>query len=338
VNKRSTTGALLGILAAATLILLWYGWQWRQALDDIAAMSVTPVPLPVAPSAPMPPSQPDRPLNILVLGTDTLPGQEVGRTDVMVLVHLDPDSGRAAMLSFPRDLWVPIPSQGEARINAAYPFGEARIGPGYGPVLAKQTVSDLVGLPVDHFVMINFEGFITLIDELDGIVVDVPEPLTDPDFPLAGGRRVHVHFDAGPQRMDGSRALIYVRTRHADGDLGRNQRQQQVLVAIFDRLRDQNLLASLAELDEYTGALRDYIRTDLSRDDLSRLLGMAVELRPERVERYAIAPEMLVPLPKPATFTVERGALEGLVAKLCGETCGTLRVMAAKDLGKASPQ
>ena len=102
-------------------------------------------------TAPLPPEptlvpEPDGPLNILLLGTDARIGQDISRTDAIILVHLDPREDRASMLSLPRDLWVQIPGYGKDRINAAYPIGERQIGPGYGPALAKATVSKLTGV------------------------------------------------------------------------------------------------------------------------------------------------------------------------------------------------
>jgi LCP family protein required for cell wall assembly len=320
------------MLSAAAM--LWIGWQGARVVSHVDSMVVEPMALPTSTAAARtdavratatPEPQDAEALNILLLGTDLMPGVQVGRTDVMVLAHVDPAHKRAALLSFPRDLWVAIPGQGEARINAAYPFGERRIGPGYGAPLAKQTVSDLTALPVQRFVMINFDGFIKLIDELGGIVVDVPAPLTDPNFPL-GERRVRVHFDAGLQRMDGARALTYVRTRHADGDLGRNKRQQQVLMAIFERLRERGMLTNLVALDEYTAVLKDYVRTDLSREEMVYLLGVAAGMSQGNIERLAIDGSMLVPLARPATFTVDQAALRVVVEQLCA--CRPTRLVA----------
>jgi LCP family protein required for cell wall assembly len=335
-TRRSIASFLGVLIAVLALGGLWLGWQVQRAYSNVQAMVVTPAALPTSGAAPEEPGatpqstaapRPGEPISILLLGSDALPGQEVSRTDVIILVRVDPRSGQVAMLSFPRDLWAPIPGHGEARINAAFPIGERQIGPGYGPALARRTVSELVGLPVDRFVLIDFAGFIRLIDRLGGIEVDVPAPLDDPSFPV-GERRIHVHFDAGPQLMDGERALTYVRTRHADSDLGRNQRQQQVLMAIFDRLREQNLLVSMAELDEYTAAMRDYVRTDLTYQDMALLAGVARELRPEQIRRYAIGSDMLVPLPRPATFGADPLELQALVARMCAGTCPPLRVVA----------
>src|SRR5262249_34943703 len=156
-------------------------------------------------------------------------------------------------------------------INAAYLTGERKIGPGYGPALLKETVGELVGLPIDHFVMINFDGFRTLIDRIGGIYVDVPKAIGDDKYPMDEDegvvRTTKIHSAPRRQVRARPRALTSPRTRHADSDFGRNQRQQQVLMAIFDRVRAQGFLGQLNNLDEYTDAVSDYVRTDLSRRD-----------------------------------------------------------------------
>jgi polyisoprenyl-teichoic acid--peptidoglycan teichoic acid transferase len=320
-RRRTVIGILvvIGILFCTTT--LWLGLKWKRALDNVEAMRVAPVTLPTAtpdgstsesgsiagqsaaptaaPEFAAPPAEPtaipglDAPINILLLGTDARDGEDVSRTDSMILVHLDPGSNRVGMLSFPRDLWVSLPGYGKNKINAAYPTGEKRIGTGYGPALAKETVSKLTGLPVQRFVMINFDGFKTLIDRLDGIYIDVPKAIDDAKYPTDDFKIMKVHFDAGRQLMDGATALIYARTRHADSDFGRNQRQQQVLMAIFDRIREQGLLTQLTNLDGYTDALRDYVRTDLSRSEMLQLASLGPRLHAEDIQRYAISPKMV---------------------------------------------
>lgn len=182
--RRLLRGALLVTGLVILVIGARIGYLWSRALADVDAMIVTPVALPVptatnAPSqaaaipqptvAPSPtpePPLPDSPLTILLFGTDARPeDSEPPRTDAIVLVHLDRRDGRVSMLSFPRDLWVKYANgYGEGRINAAYARGEKLIGPGGGAALAKATVSDLTGLKIDHFVLVNFTGFKTLID------------------------------------------------------------------------------------------------------------------------------------------------------------------------------
>jgi LCP family protein required for cell wall assembly len=256
------------------------------------------------------------------MGTDTRPDQGVTRTDAMIWVHINPVSSRVSLLSLPRDLWVEIPGFGHQRVNAAYPIGEKQLGPGYGGALAKQTVGALVGVPVQHFVLVDFEGFKTVIDTIGGITIDVPQPIDDPSYPTDDYRTIAVHFDPGPQHMNGERSLIYARTRHADSDFGRNQRQQQVLMAIFQSMRDQGLLSQLTNLDNYTGALRDYVRTDMSRADMLQLARMASSFKSDSVQRYAIGPDMIVGLAQPATFAADPKALRQVVAEMTGEAGG----------------
>ncbi|HEX9372033.1 MAG TPA: LCP family protein [Roseiflexaceae bacterium] len=289
--------------------------------DEAAAAAQEPgadVPEPMPTAIP----EPDGAKNILLLGTDARLGEDVSRTDTIVLVRLDPRSDRVSMLSFPRDLYVNIPGYGKNKINAAYPIGEHKLGPGYGPALLKKTVGELTGLPVDHFVMINFEGFKTLIDKIGGIYVDVPKAIDDPAYPTDDYRTMKVHFDAGRQLMDGDRALIYARTRHADSDFGRNQRQQQVLMAIFDRVRQQGLLGQLTNLDTYTDALSDYVRTDISRGEMLSLASVGTRLDAENIQRLAIDPTMVIARTQPAYVLVlnDRTALKRLVSQMVDPT------------------
>jgi LCP family protein required for cell wall assembly len=328
---------LMATLAVAAIPTIWIGTKWQRAITNVDKMIVTPVSLPTATAVPQASEdapvaisdeapepiptavpEPGGAMNILLVGTDARPGEDVSRTDTIVLAHFDNRTNRVSMLSFPRDLWVTIPGYGKNKINAAYPIGERKIGPGYGPALLKETVGELVGLPIDHFVLINFDGFKTLIDKIDGIYVDLPKALDDPAYPTDDYRTIKIHFDAGRQLLDGDRALIYARTRHADSDFGRNQRQQQVLMAIFDRVREQGLLSQLTNIDQYTESMSDYIRTDLSRSDMLSLASMGSKLSAESIQRYAIDPSMVVERRQPAYVLVlsDKKGLKRLVSQM----------------------
>lgn len=337
-SRRLVLGVLLLVVVVFAAAGVRMGLKWKSAIDDVGVMSVPTVVLPPLPTdvpepgidananaapaptpAPTSVPAPGDPINILLLGADARPGEDISRTDAIVLIRLDTRTDHVSMLSFPRDLWVPIPGYGKGRINSAYTIGERKIGPGYGPALIKQTVSQLLDVPVQHFVLINFDGFKTLIDELDGISIDVPKAIDDPAYPTDDYRTIKVHFDAGRQMMDSERALIYARTRHADSDFGRNQRQQQVLMAIFDRVREQGLLTQLTNLDQYTATLRDSVRTDLSRRQMLSLAGFGTRLAPENIHGYAITPNMLVALSPPATFAADPKAMRQLVTQVFGD-------------------
>ncbi|HEX9440780.1 MAG TPA: LCP family protein [Roseiflexaceae bacterium] len=340
-RRRLVVGVLVIVGVVLCVATLRLGMKWKHALDNVDAMRVAPVALPtqtpepqtlgglpVEPRslpAPTPIPAPDASMNILLLGTDARVGDQVSRTDAVILVHLDPRGDRVSMLSFPRDLWVTIPGYGKNKINAAYPIGERQLGAGYGPALAKETVGELVGLSVQHVVMINFEGFKALIDKLGGIYIDVPKAIDDDKYPMDAYegdlRTMKIHFDAGRQLMDGTTALIYSRTRHADSDFGRNQRQQQVLLAIFDRIREQGLLTQLTSLDDYTDALRDYVRTDLSRSEMLRLASLGPRLHAENIERYVISPKMVVAMKNSTALQLtDLKELRRLVEQMVGDS------------------
>jgi polyisoprenyl-teichoic acid--peptidoglycan teichoic acid transferase len=331
---------LVATMVVAAIPTIWIGTKWQRAISNVNKMIVTPVALPTAtqqpqavePAPELPVAIPDEApepiptavpepggaMNILLVGTDARPGEEVSRTDTIVLAHFDPHTSRVSLLSFPRDLLVNVPGHGKNKINAAYPIGERQIGPGYGPALLKETVGELVGLPIDHFVLINFDGFKTLIDKIDGIYVDVPKALDDAAYPTDDYRTIKIHFDAGRQLLDGDRALIYARTRHADSDFGRNQRQQQVLLAIFDRVREQGLLSQLTNIDQYTESMSDYIRTDLSRSEMLSLVRMGSQLTTESIQRYAIDSTMVIERHQPAYVLVlnDKKGLKQMVSQM----------------------
>jgi LCP family protein required for cell wall assembly len=251
--------------------------------------SATPIPtLPPATPTPAAPPAGD-PVTVLLLGTDERPGEtSPSRTDAIIVARIDPHSGRVALASLPRDLWVDIPGYGQARINAAHVWGIIYNDPEGGLGLARKTVSHLLGIPIDYTIQINFEGFIGAIDALGGVTVDVPKELYDNEFPTMDYGYTVAHFLPGPQQMDGATALMYGRIRHPDSDFERMRRQQALVVAVLARIREQNPLQSLKSLEGVTAALRAYVQTDLPEN---RMIGLAWALRdftPDRVERYLL--------------------------------------------------
>lgn len=181
--------------------------------------------------------------NFLVVGTDdreSLPddwdqgfyGEFAGRrADVIMIAHFVPGE-RIQLLSIPRDLKVSIPGAGTNRINAAYVVG--------GPDLLVQAVQNETGIPIHHYVEIDFGGFGRIVDSLGGVTVEVPYPARDDKSGLS--------IEAGTQRLDGEQAVAYARSRHyleyrddswqstRGGDIARTQRQQEILVRLFDQV------------------------------------------------------------------------------------------------------
>ncbi len=268
------------------------------APDAIAAVTPGQTPLPLPSEAPQvePPHPTAVPLptipsecggpetmTIALLGLDTRAGDYArsSRTDAITLVRLNFRQPSAALLSIPRDLYVALPNLEnaglyEARINTAYLYGEVYGVPGGGPAEFKQTIELNFGVRVDRYVMVHFPTFIAGVDALGGIEIDVPQPISDPSFPDGDGHTSLFELPAGLQFMDGQTALRYVRTRHQDDDYQRVKRQQQVLLALRDRLTRPEVIPQLPAL---VAALVNAGQTDLTPGEIAALacLGPRIE-------------------------------------------------------------
>ena len=201
----------------------------------------------VPPPAPLPS---DERINVLLLGIDRRGGKGWGyRTDTIIIVTVDPVQKTAGMLSIPRDLQVSIPGNGDDRINTANVWGYNNDYPGGGPALLKRTIETNFGIPIDYYIMADFQAFVEIIDTLGGIDVSVPTTLHDTKYPDPKPGDLYafktVHFDPGWQHMNGTRALEYARSRMSTSDFDRAKRQQLILVAIRDRALSLNLLPRL---------------------------------------------------------------------------------------------
>lgn len=289
----------------------------------------TPIPLPAIGSAPVPTLMPtigvappaETPLHILLLGSDRRPGESwQTRSDAIMVVRLEPASQRVALLSFPRDLMAPIPGYGYARINSATVVGEANPQLGGGGELARRTMSELLGIPIHHVVRADFSAFMLAVDAIGGITVEVEQEIYDPSYPTMDYRYTVAHFLPGRQHMNGATALMYSRVRHPDSDYFRARRQQQVIQAIIQRVRDQHILNQVQMLSDISGALRDHIKTDMS---FEQMLGIAWAFRtfdPDQLERYTLD-ENLTSMglgDDPYAITANSGAITLVVGQLLG--------------------
>jgi LCP family protein required for cell wall assembly len=169
---------------------------------------------------------PGKPVTVLLIGSDrreVLGAADVGRSDTLIVVRLDPGTKRISMLSIPRDLRVEIPGYGLDRINAAYSLGGAK----EGPALALKTVKQLTGLQINDFIDINFRGFIRVVDKLGGAFIMVDRRYYND---TAVTNFASIDLQPGYQRLNGRDALSFVRFRHDEaGDFGRMVRQQMFL-------------------------------------------------------------------------------------------------------------
>ena len=224
-------------------------------------------------------------ITILVMGIDRRPGQSfISRTDSMMLVSLDPVGNTASILSVPRDLYVLIPGHGRDRINTAFVYGSAGDNPVGGAALAMQTVEYNLGVRVNHYALVDFGAVIQTVNTLGGIDVNVPRDINDPTYPDMNYGFDPLFIPAGWQHMDGELALKYARTRHVDNDFGRAQRQQQVLLAVRDKAIGLGMPTLVSRAPALYQQLEQGIRTDLSLEQIVRLLTAVNEVPRENIK------------------------------------------------------
>ena len=234
-----------------------------------------------------------RPVNILVLGTIILTSDlpdaqskpkgkylaEVddnlnGMSDVMLLIRFDPATKKVAVLSIPRDSRVNIQGVGKTKINFANYVG--------GASLSAQTVSQVLGdIPIDRYIRFNVSGFGKLIDALGGVDVFVPKKMKYQD----DSQRLYINLNAGQQKLNGSKAIQYMRYRHDDlGDIGRVQRQQSFFRAFIEqKLKPE----AIAKFPEILTILKDSIDTNLSVEEV-----LAVTAYTSKIDRKSIQMHM----------------------------------------------
>jgi LCP family protein required for cell wall assembly len=235
-----------------------------------------------------------RAVTVLFLGSDRRPGEGwTTRSDAIMVARLDPERRRVALLSLPRDLIVPIPGYGSARVNAATVYGDLYPQLGGGTELARRTISAYLGTPIDHVVRADFNAFTEVVNAIGGIEVNVEQELYDPIYPTIDYGYQTVYFPPGPTWMDGETALIYSRIRHMDSNYARNRRQQQVVLAILNQVRSQDPLTQIEMIANLTTALRDDIQTDLSLDQMAAFAWALRGISPDMAERYAIDETMV---------------------------------------------
>jgi LCP family protein required for cell wall assembly len=240
-------------------------------------------------------------LNILLIGVDEQGGAH--NTDTMITVSIDPATNQVVMLQLPRDtVDVPIPA-GPAqhlfgtvyagKVNSYFSAVRRRadLYPGTdatrGYTGLKALLGNLYGINIDYYVEVNFDGFRRIVDALGGVTINVQVPVVDSHFPAGGGAQERVYIPSGLQHMTGAQALIYARSRHESSDFDRGARQQRVLVS----LRQQTDIGRiLPHVDELAAALASSVRTDIPRDLLPRLLGLAGHINARNIRSFIFTP------------------------------------------------
>jgi LCP family protein required for cell wall assembly len=234
-----------------------------------------PTPFPIDPAAPVGALElaPDQ-MNILLLGSDQRPWDSHFRTDTIILLTLNPSKGSVSLTSFPRDLYLTIPGYGTDRINTAW-------GKGGFKALAG-TFEYNFGVRPEHYVLINFQSFKQVIDSLGGLDVNVAIAVSD----YRNG--YYFTIPAGMTKMDADTVLWYVRTRKTTNDFHRGRRQQEVLIAAFEKIVSMN---ALKRIPEFYAIYKDNVSTDLGLTNLVPLFPLAAQLTDtSRIRHYFVGP------------------------------------------------
>ncbi len=221
-------------------------------------------------------------------------------TDTMILatLQLPRDEGtdtKVSLVSIPRDLVVYIPGYDYRKINSAYAFGESG-GRRQGAKLAVQTVEQILDTDIPYYAVIDFAGFKKIIDDLSGIEIEVERGFTDAQYPdEQGGYLPPITFAAGRQKMDGDRALQFVRSRHGNNgeasDFARARRQQLLLKALKNKATSLRVLTNLSLIDRLLDDLADHVRTNLRPHELKRLYGLTKSIENKNIRSLTIGYE-----------------------------------------------
>ena len=203
---------------------------------------------------------------VMIMGVDKR-NDDVGRSDTLMVATLDPDKNQAALLSIPRDTRVKIKGHGYDKINAAYAYGDRK--------LSQQTVEGLLGIKIDHYIVIDIHGFTKIIDALGGVDIDVEKRMYYED-PWDDDGGLYIDLQPGMQHMDGKTAVTYVRYRDEEGDIGRIRRQQKFMKAVMDKLVSPAIIPRLPSM---VSAMYDAVETDMSISELLSFMGTLQEAK-----------------------------------------------------------
>jgi LCP family protein required for cell wall assembly len=301
---RRRSGLALGVLAALVLVSHavagYYAWSFYDAGTRIFVGSNPDgpgsyVPTPsddynVPPFAT--PAAPNDRITVLFTGIDKNVDRNHSLTDTLLIVSVDPTTGQAAMVSFPRDL-AGFPMYGggtyDGKINSlmSYAAGHRPAYPdGPLPTLAKE-LSYLLGIPINYYAAVDLDGFPRLIDAVGGVTVTVDKAINDTFYDWLDGSPRGFFLSAGTHKLDGRTALAFVRSRYADNDFARAARQQQLLVALQKKLTNPAMLDRLPEVLQLASQM---IRTNFPAERLDEMLQLAQRVDPSMIQRVVLQP------------------------------------------------
>lgn len=227
-------------------------------------------------------------INILLLGKagKNYPGQNL--TDTIMVASINTKEKKTALLSLPRDFYARIPdTKTSAKLNSLYLLGQKEDDPFH---IIRSAVEDVTGLPIHYSIVIDYDGFVSIVDALSGINVYVERDFYDPSYPGPNYSYETFEIKKGLHTLDGATALKYVRERHNDpqGDFGRSARQQQVLQAIKNKAFTVKTFLNFFTFYNLLDAIEENIRTDFSPEEVRSLLTLVQDIDTHNINTMVI--------------------------------------------------
>jgi anionic cell wall polymer biosynthesis LytR-Cps2A-Psr (LCP) family protein len=328
-TSRQKVAGCLGLVFGLSALLSfgWFWWRSHAVAQPPTQADGTPAPIPT------PTPDPLAPITIALLGYGGGGHAGGALTDSIIVAKIKPHLKQVLLISIPRDLWITIPHLDQtSKINLAYAAGldtrrwpESQrppelIGPHAGGNLAKETLSQVVGFPVQHYLAVSFSGFLQAIDELGGVEVKVPVSFVDEFYPIEGKenetcdrspediaaltatmsgfkleqqfpcRYERLEFTAGPTTLDAATALKFARSRHSDvngNDFGRSLRQQAVIQGVKQKLLSPSVWPKLPIMASHLVKFTD---TDLGLPEITQALTTLPDLGSYQLYSYSLTP------------------------------------------------
>ncbi len=253
-------------------------------------------------------------LNILLLGMRGEDDMKNGGllTDTIMILSLKPQTGQAALISVPRDIYLEYPVYGfKRKINEAYEMGELKKYPGGGLAYAKKTIGEMAGIKIHYAVNMDFAAFQKIIDAMEGVTIYLEKPFDEP-IPFAEGK---ISLPAGKNTINGAKALLYSRARFSSSDFERAHRQQKILLAIKEKALTSGILLNPFKINTIMDILKTHIKTDMELWEIEKLTELSGNFNETKIinKVFSIGPEeeltegyidnrMYVLLPKDGNF------------------------------------
>jgi polyisoprenyl-teichoic acid--peptidoglycan teichoic acid transferase len=307
---------VLAIVASHAWIgyVAWAGFSAGRGIF-VGAQAPTPTPAPGTSPAPTPsddfiatplttPQTKESRINILLTGVDSAESRTTALTDTLMVVSIDPAAKKVSLINFPRDianfpLWTGEIYRGKINSLMTYArFHEDVFPDGPLPTLVRE-LGYLLGSPIHYYAAIDLDGFRKLIDEVGGVTIVNQKALNDGRYDWMDGTR-GFFLPAGEHTLDGRHALAYVRSRFSvgDNDFNRSRRQQQVLLALREKLTRPEMLARIPTLFELAGKT---VRTNFPADRVSEMVELAKQVDNDEVFTVVLGPPYALHPPSETT-------------------------------------